>query len=1376
MKKLTIVLSVVVLCIVGYLLIENQSSQSQKKDGQQTSLTVEKQQQTQQADQPIAATQKNNLVKKTSASNNKSFSNKSLVANAYTPSSTVRPRVESNRESRIEGEDRFDQPDMFAKIQKMIRTRDGESEPTYKPNYKFVELAKMQKTSRTFYKGNKIWFERGPANVGGRTRGIVIDASDATNNTWFCGSVGGGIWKTTDAGTTWRCLTDLLPNLATTTLDQCTSNPNVLYAGTGEGYYNADAIVGDGVFKSTDKGETWTQLSATSGNKNFAYVNRIVCDPNNENVAVAGTRTGIFKTIDGGTTWVQKSTTGNIDQIIKNPLNFNTLYAAVNNKGVLKSFDAGDTWFETDNKNLNGGRMEIAIAPSDTSRLYVSSDASSGSKLFGTVDGGLRWGELTEQNTSITVNWLGDQGWYDNTIAVNPYDAKVVYVGGINLWKATTSLDSTLGIVSVEKDSIDTKFSFVPNNLPFENGGVGTGDDYWKSKTLADSDLFSVELRFGPGKSQKAARFINTTNDYQDYITVPFEVWDINNNRQLMASFQDVNKSGTFNYTALNGDRIHIHAITYDSTAADVNIAKANGIKYRNNFVITMRNASGVTWDPTKFPNAYIRINVNYVATLLSYTVPMTDAYNQYAGVQPYVHPDQHNIVCIPTDNVNKTVRIVNGNDGGVALSNDGGASFKEVGDDGYITSQFYGADKMTGGQSYLGGMQDNGTYFSEPSLGSAVDTTKYKFVIGGDGFEVVWNPKDSLKMIGGSQYNGLSRTVDGWKTRETPSKGFDDLGDANNSPFITKIAGSKQDPDLLFVISRKGVYRSDNFAADWVLTPLTNSYQSGQYFTFAQVVISNATPQVVWAGVSMSSTGKMQVSKDGGLTFNPVNNYSQNMGVVSGFDTDPVDPATAYATFSYQGAAKIIRTTNYGNSWTDITGFTSSTSTNGFPNVATYCVLVMPFNRNIIWAGTEIGIIESTDNGVSWHYYSQGFPAVAVWDMKIVDDEVVVATHGRGIWSAVLKDLANYKPLPVTLSPRINGNIYQGKSGIIMDVSFRSEYDSSQVFISGSTPYSLGATPVKDSTLIVPYNGTGTHTFQMVGYKNGVAYKSGVLTINLIEYLAARNGYVNDFNAATTDFIGDLTVSTPAGFQNGSVNSPHPYGTNKEYIYTLRVPIVVAASDATLKYDDVAIVEPGDPGSVFGDNNFWDYVVVEGSKGSVWFPLGPGYDCRADAAWLTAYNNKTVGTPAMYKTHTINLLDYFKAGDEELIRFRLFADQYVDSWGWAIDNLKIQETLVDVKDQTIPTQFELSQNYPNPFNPTTIINYALPKEAKVTLKVYDNVGQLVGTLVNAVQPAGRHSVNLNAATFGRGMASGVYFYRIEAGDFIQTKKLMLIK
>ena len=92
--------------------------------------------------------------------------------------------------------------------------------------------------------------------------------------------------------------------------------------------------------------------------------------------------------------------------------------------------------------------------------------------------------------------------------------------------------------------------------------------------------------------------------------------------------------------------------------------------------------------------------------------------------------------------------------------------------------------------------------------------------------------------------------------------------------------------------------------------------------------------------------------------------------------------------------------------------------------------------------------------------------------------------------------------------------------------------------------------------------------------------------------------------------------------------------------------------------------------------------------------------------------------------------------------------------------------------DNTIPNTFSLSQNYPNPFNPTTIIQYSIKEVSDVKLRVYDMLGREVKTLVNQQQSAGRYNIEFNAVN----LSSGVYFYRIEAGNFIDSKKLLLLK
>lgn len=197
---------------------------------------------------------------------------------------------------------------------------------------------------------------------------------------------------------------------------------------------------------------------------------------------------------------------------------------------------------------------------------------------------------------------------------------------------------------------------------------------------------------------------------------------------------------------------------------------------------------------------------------------------------------------------------------------------------------------------------------------------------------------------------------------------------------------------------------------------------------------------------------------------------------------------------------------------------------------------------------------------------------------------------------------------------------------------------------------------------------------------------------VNVVGLGVTADAYSNDFNdLSSDDFFGNgFTVSKPSGFSNGAIHSDHPYaaggaaGAHVDLIYNLKTPIRISgkASDAIMKFDEIVLVEPGEAGAAWPSDNFYDYVVVEGSTdgGITWVAVADGYDANLNSVWSGQWNatsssgNSTAtGIPSMYRTHTFNLLDKFSAGDEVAFRFRLFSDPFSYGWGWSIDNLKIQ-------------------------------------------------------------------------------------------------------
>ena len=273
------------------------------------------------------------------------------------------------------------------------------------------------------------WTSLGPGNVGGRVRAIVVHPTDA--NTLWAASVSGGIWKTTDAGASWHILDDFMTSMAVSTLVIDPTNPAVLYAGTGEGFYNEDGIQGAGVFKTGDGGATWSQLAATN-TPDWYFVNRLAISPDGSTM-LAATKSGIWRSVNGGATWSHPSY-GNVLDVSFSPSDSRKAIASLCNGKAFYSQDGGQTWTAaTFTPALSGaGRIEVAYAGAgSSSTVYASIDVHSG-EVWKSTNGGASYSLVNTGNC-----FLGGQGWYANAIWVDPTDANKLVVGGVDLWRST---------------------------------------------------------------------------------------------------------------------------------------------------------------------------------------------------------------------------------------------------------------------------------------------------------------------------------------------------------------------------------------------------------------------------------------------------------------------------------------------------------------------------------------------------------------------------------------------------------------------------------------------------------------------------------------------------------------------------------------------------------------------------------------------------------------------------------------------------------------------------------------------------------------------------------------------------------------------------
>ncbi len=304
------------------------------------------------------------------------------------------------------------------------------------------------------YYNSMQWRCIGP-HRGSRTVGAVGVPSQP--NVFYIGVNNGGVWKTNDFGRTWKPIFDDQPTGSVGDVVVSPSNPNVIYVGSGEGLQRPDLCVGDGIYKSTDGGKTWTNM----GLKDAQQIGGLAIDPTNENrvfVAALGhpyganEERGVYRTIDGGKTWervlYKDENTGAI-QVTIDPNNPNIVYADMwagrqgpwengawngSESGLFKSTDGGNSW-----KKLTAGlptieqglsRIGFCIAPSNSNRLYATVDAGKYGGIYRSDDAGESW-QLMDADQRL---W--SRGTDFAEIKADPKNADIVYSANVVTWKS----------------------------------------------------------------------------------------------------------------------------------------------------------------------------------------------------------------------------------------------------------------------------------------------------------------------------------------------------------------------------------------------------------------------------------------------------------------------------------------------------------------------------------------------------------------------------------------------------------------------------------------------------------------------------------------------------------------------------------------------------------------------------------------------------------------------------------------------------------------------------------------------------------------------------------------------------------------------------
>jgi photosystem II stability/assembly factor-like uncharacterized protein len=285
---------------------------------------------------------------------------------------------------------------------------------------------------------------------------VAVAGVPSQPDVFYFGAVGGGVWKTADAGQTWTPIFDSQPIASIGAIAVSASNPDVIYVGSGEADMRSQISYGDGMYKSSDGGRTWHNI----GLRHTRQIGRILIDPRNPDlllVAALGhaygpnSERGVFRSTDGGNTWqrvlYQDENTGAID-LAWNASNPQTVYASLwqtrrppwsvyppsngPGSGLYKSSDGGKTWTQITGNGFPSeglGRIGLAVAPSDPNRVCAIVDAKEGG-LYRSDDGGATWQRADAENR------IWGRGWYFGQVEIDPKDPNTFYVMNTSTYRS----------------------------------------------------------------------------------------------------------------------------------------------------------------------------------------------------------------------------------------------------------------------------------------------------------------------------------------------------------------------------------------------------------------------------------------------------------------------------------------------------------------------------------------------------------------------------------------------------------------------------------------------------------------------------------------------------------------------------------------------------------------------------------------------------------------------------------------------------------------------------------------------------------------------------------------------------------------------------
>jgi Bacterial Ig domain/Secretion system C-terminal sorting domain len=430
-------------------------------------------------------------------------------------------------------------------------------------------LADRQRRNQTATRAGAAWSLVGPLSTpsgGGNGRINAVRPHPSIAGTLFACAPAGGLFKSTNNGSSWTPISDAIAVLGATDVAFDPSNPNIMYLATGDG--EAGDAFSTGIYKSTDGGNTWAQTGFTRNLSDKKTISKILVNPNDNSILIGG-GIGIYRSTNGGATWTLITASAVKDLEFK-PNDPTVVYAGgygstpllrSTNSGV--SFTAAGTGIPT----TNWQRTAIAVTALDPTYVYalVSNSTDDGFRgVYLSTDGGTTF--TSKSTTPNILGWeasspaAGGQGWYDLSIAVDPSVKTTIFVGGVNIWKSTTSGTSWTcighwsgtGAPYVHADIHD--LTFIGTTLYAGNdGGIFTisGGTVWtdRSSNLPISQLYSVGI-----SETNASLYISGHQDNGTNLTTNASTWaEVDGGDGMICFIDRTNNSRMFS-EIYNGD------------------------------------------------------------------------------------------------------------------------------------------------------------------------------------------------------------------------------------------------------------------------------------------------------------------------------------------------------------------------------------------------------------------------------------------------------------------------------------------------------------------------------------------------------------------------------------------------------------------------------------------------------------------------------------------------------------------------------------------------------------------------------------------------------------------------------------------------------